>query len=377
MRLTSYFLIALACATARVATAQIATEKLETAPMPPASESQVFLHDLVLGHIVDGRVKMVDAATGQTVSFFSLGYLGQFTLTPDRQQLLVSAGYFPRLNRGERIDVLEIYDLQSHKKTGEVALPPRRAQALPYRSLLETSADGRWAYVQNAIPGATVTIVDLQTKAVLNEVATPGCWAVYPSATSKRFSTLCGDGKVLTVSLDDAGQIVAQQRSEKLFDVDDDPLFVQAERQGAEVHFVSFKGVLHTLNLDAEKAIEVGRWSLVQASGVKGGWRPGGYMPMALDRSGRLFVAMHPKGTEGTHKNGAAEIWSFDLAKRKLVRRIRGAGEVSLAVTREAQPRLLAVNPEKQTMRVIDAASGHVQRTMARVGDTVTRLEVR
>ena len=68
-----------------------------------------------------------------------------------------------------------------------------------------------------------------------------------------------------------------------------------------------------------EKAAKVkskaaGKWSLVSAAERKKGWRPGGYQVLALhEGSGRMYVAMHEGGAEGSHKSPAKEIWGFDL----------------------------------------------------------------
>lgn len=361
------------------AAAQIATENLSTADMPAPSTSHVFVHDMSFAHIIDGRVVMLDARTGKIVSFFSTGYMGQFALTEDRKTLLASAGYFSRLIRGDRTDVLQVFDLSNHSLKGEILLPPRRAQALPYRGLMEVSADGKRVYVQNANPGSSVTVVDLPNMKVLGEVGTPGCWAILPaSAGHTRFSTICGDGKVLTVTLDDAGQVVDQQRSTKFFDVDDDPLFIQGERVDATYHFISFQGVLHTLNLDAAQPKILGAQPLMPARGKVSGWRPGGYQPFAIDpHRQRLYMLVHPRGREGSHKAGAREIWGFDLSTRALVQRMPASGEIALTLTKDPAPLLLTLEMEKQRLNVYDPERKKLVRSIAKAGETSTRLEAR
>jgi hypothetical protein len=61
--------------------------------------------------------------------------------------------------------------------------------------------------------------------------------------------------------------------------------------------------------------------------------------------AGRLYVAMHPNGAEGSHKNPAAEIWGFDVATKQRVERVEGNNAVSLAVSRGPNPMLFAIDP--------------------------------
>ena len=76
------------------------------------------------------------------------------------------------------------------RKKAEISVPNKHAQSMPYRGSVRTSADGRFVYLQNATPAQSV---------------------------SNRFSTLCGDGTMLTVTLDDNGQPVDRQKSDKFF----------------------------------------------------------------------------------------------------------------------------------------------------------------
>lgn len=376
---TRFTIAPLAICACIAAHAQLPAETLSTAKMPPPSASQVFVADLAFGHIVDGRVTMFDARSGKLLGAFSTGYMGQFSLTPDRRRLIASSTINSRLVRGDRLDLVQIYDLDTLNVAGEVTLPPRRGQALPYRGLLEISADGRRAYVQNANPASSVTVVDLENLKVVTEVPTLGCWAVYPASEgSTRFSTMCGDGTLLTITLDEIGKVLEQHRSPKFFDADADALFIHGERVGTKTYFISFKGMLHATTLDGPSPVIEGAWPLVPEKGPAAGWRPGGYTPFAIDPSrGSLYLSMHPKGTEGSHKLGAKEIWTVELANHKLARRTPAQGEVALTVTREESPLLLGVSSEKRRLTVYDARSGRMLRSIANAGDTVLRVESR
>ena len=53
----------------------------------------------------------------------------------------------------------------------------------------------------------------------------PGCWAIYPAqSNSKRFASLCGEGNVTTVTLNDGGQEATRTSSGKFFYPDSDAI---------------------------------------------------------------------------------------------------------------------------------------------------------
>jgi methylamine dehydrogenase heavy chain len=71
--------------------------------------------------------------------------------------------------------------------------------------------------------------------------------------------------------------------------------------------------------------------------------------------SGRLYVGMHPKGKEGSHKAPAQEIWVFDLAAKQRVARLPADNATVLATTRGDAPRLYALSTETGTITSYDA----------------------
>ena len=193
--------------------------------------------------------------------------------------------------------------------------------------------------VQNATPATSITVVDLADKKVAVEIPTPGCWGTMPAASHPaRFSMLCGDGKVATVTLDDKGQPADRQLSDKLFDPDNDAWFHNADRIGDRYFFISFKGTLTELNLGGAVAERKAAVSLVDAAAQKKGWRPGGYQAFAVHPSGRhAVVAMHDQGREGSHKVPAKQLWVVDVASGKRVATAPGQGSASLAFSKSGQ----------------------------------------
>ena len=327
--------------------ADFVPETVSVAPLPAANAYRLYVSDVAISHIIDSRVHIIDGEHMKYAGMFGTGFIGLTTLSPDRKEIYVATTYLSRLNRGTRTDLVEIYDAETLKVKEEIILPPKRAQTLPYKGTIATSPDGHFIFVQNATPASSISIVDRKTSKFTAEVPTPGCWAILPAqSVNNRFSTVCGDGTLLTVTVNADGTAGEQQRSERLFDPDKGPIFTQTENDGDTYYFLSFYGQLHSANLGGATAKIGPTISLVDAEDQKKNWRPGGYQPFSYHKeSGRLYVAMHPDGKEGSHKDPAAEIWAFDLAAKKRVARVDGSHAVAITTSRGAgNPLLFAID---------------------------------
>lgn len=331
---------------------ELPAETLTVTSLAQAPASRVYVADVAISHIIDGRIRVFDATKGRFLGMVSTGFAGNFTLSAKADELYVATTYYSRGTRGERTDLLEVHDTVNLAPQYEVILPPRRAQALNYRGLLRATGSGRYVLVQNATPATSITVVDLAARQVVNEIQTPGCWGTLPAASGHRFSMLCGDGKVATITLNEQGQVADRQVSAKLFDADTDAWFHHAEQVGDRYWFVSFLGQLTELDLGGPVARVMRQQSLVSAADRKGGWRPGGYQNFAVDPSAHWLVAgMHPKGAEGSHKSPAAQLWVFDLQTGQRVARHAGKGTASLTFSHNGE-RLQALDGMTGAMNV-------------------------
>ena len=352
-----------ATAPPKVVPPELPAETLTTAVIDPARSARVYVADIAIAHINDGRIRVFDARDGKFLGMVSTAYAANFALSERRDELYVATTHLARSYRGDRVDVLEVYDTGSLGFKYEVVLPPKRAQTLNYRNLVRATANGRFVLVQNATPATSITVVDIAQRKVAAEVPTPGCWGVLPAAShGSRFSMLCGDGTVATVTLDDNGQPVERKVSDKLFDADADAWFHHAEQIGDRWWFLSFQGTLTELDLGGASARVVGSKSLVGAADRKAGWRPGGYQVFTIDAQGRwLVVAMHSKGAEGTHKNPAEKLWVVDLpsGQRKAV--LPGAAALSVAFSRSGE-RLHALDADKGALHSWAFKDGRIRK---------------
>lgn len=391
LRYTARALTAAVCLAAAAAGA--ATQAPKAAPPPElaaetlgsgatlagATTERVYVADVAISHIADGRLRVFDARAGKLLGLINTGYAGNFSLSPKSDEVYIATTYLSRGGRGDRTDLLEVWDTTTLDFKYEVILPPRRAQTLNYRGMVQTTANGRFVLVQNATPATSITIVDLAERKVAGELATPGCWGTLPAAGHPtRFSMLCGDGKVATVTLDAAGQVSDRQVSEKLFDADQDAWFHTAEAVGDRYFFLSFKGTLTELNLGGAVAAVKSTKPLVGAADQKRGWRPGGYQAFAVHPTGRfVVVAMHDKGREGSHKTPAKQLWTVDLETGKRVGVAPGQGTASMTFSRSGQ-RLQALDGVTGALRVWQWADGKRMKQLAMVkpaGEAALQLE--
>jgi methylamine dehydrogenase heavy chain len=276
----------------------------------------VWVADLILE-----RIGLVDLDDGRFLGLINGGWGTIGPLFPSRRaEIYIPATYYSRHTRGERTDVLEIYDLATLSFISEVILPPKRATnavALGHQAL---SDDDRFVAVFNWTTGTSLSIVE--QRAFTAEIATPGCSLVY-SAGARRFLTVCGDGSILSITVDDDGHEASRDRTPPFFDPRTDPVTEKAVRYGNQWLFASFEGMLHPVDVSGA-AIGFGEpWSLVTDADRAASWRIGGLQHLAVhQRSGRLYALMHRGGVD-THKDAGEEVWVYDLAARRRSERVK------------------------------------------------------
>jgi methylamine dehydrogenase heavy chain len=401
---TAHRLVALFIAYALIATPAQAIEALEkgsVANLPPVSEHWVWVPDVLLAHsfLFDGDSGELLATVdgGATLSpkppFFS----------PERGEFYSVEIDYSRGRRGKRIDYVTIYDAVTLAATDEILLPTRTsesASSVAYAALLD---GGRFLATFNQFPNASVTVVDLPARQVVDEIVITGCAGIYPTG-ERSFATLCGNGTALALPLDAAGRKRDMTVSQPFFDVVSDPVMMAGGRRGERWTFVSFEGVAH--EVDFGKATPTASaWPLASEAEREAGWRPGGRQSVALHAaSGRLFVVFH-QGGSGTHKDPGPEIWAFDLAEHERVARfglpnftaaflagntgmelvgftgwllttlLPDEGADIITVSQDDAPLLFARNSNRGAVAVLDARTGEHLRFLMEAGLGGMRLE--
>ena len=334
--------------------------------LPPSNGHRLYVQAFPLAHAPDSKIVVLDGDSFKFLGTFMNGFFGLFAPSADGGTIYSATTYFARGDHGARTDVLELWDTRTLALQGEVVLPPKRAQSTANPSYIVESAGGTYLFVQNATPASSVTVVDLARRRVLTELETAGCIGIYPSPiVAARFSTLCGDGAAVTIGFDADGHETSRQRSVKFFDPAEDALFTAGAQSWDRTIFVSFLGHVQPVDFSGIVAVPEKAWPLVQGADVAKGWRPGGYTPVAVDRAtGRIYVAMHAHGVEGSHKDGADEIWRADLDGRRVEARGPGAGVSALAVSDEKNPVLFGENIDQSMLVRFDG------KTLKQLGTT-------
>lgn len=304
-----------------------------------------------------GTIAVFAADTLAMKGTMTSGAFGNMLVEPAGKTAYAVSTFLKRYAYGDMEHVLQIYDVATLTPKSEVILPPKAAMALAYLNLLRSSGDGSLVFVQNATPASSITIVDPVAGKVLEELPTPGCWGIYPGAAGTGFMTMCGDGSLMSYGQKD-GKFAEVATTPEVFDPDGDALFSTAVRTGDAYAFISFKGNL-TLVSDADgvpKAVD--RFSFVE--GIEGDWAPGGYQMVAWSPDLKLlFVLMHSKSYEGSHKNPAEELWAIDPVARKVVGRAPFAGFWSFEVGPGPKPAVFGISAEMKVVRFdVDVSSG-------------------
>jgi methylamine dehydrogenase heavy chain len=269
------------------------------------------------------RSALVDLESGRTLGMLDGGFGVTTPLFPRaRAEIWVPETHYSRGSRGERTDVLTLYDAVSLAPAGEVVLPPGRAiNPLPSGNAA-LSDDDRFAAVYHYTPATALSIVDLAQHRFAGQVETPGCSLAY-AAGPRRFFSLCADGALLAVSLGEDGRESARARSAPFFDPRSDPVTEKAVRHGDTWIFVSFEGFVHPVDVSGAEIRFGERWSLLSDADRAAGWRIGGHQHLALHgASGRLYSLVHEGGPD-THKQSGSELWIHDLATRQRVQRVK------------------------------------------------------
>ena len=340
----------------------------------PASKHWVWVNDFVFPHMADGMAYLIDGDTGRYLGTLSTGYSFEHLLLSRDGRLIYSPEtYFSRGTRGQRTDVVTLYDTGTLNVVGEIAIPPKRSSNLPMIANAALTDDDRFLLIYNFNPGQSITVVDTKTRKFVREVESPGCALAYPTGPRSFFS-VCGDGSLLLVNLGDDGA-ARQKRTQPLLNMTADPVTEKAVRIGDTWYFVSFDGRIYPIKADAEHAELGDSWWLTSEAQRKAGWRPGGVQQLAVNaRLSRLYAIMH-RGPLTTHKDPGKDIWVYDVAGKQRVQQIALKNPASsIQLSSDAQPLLYCIFIDSTDLDIYDGASGKLLRSVDHVGTTPTVL---
>jgi len=310
------------CCLCHIAQADVPIESVgESAVLPPFKHSWFWSNDAVMR-----KVSLTDFESGETIGSFDGNGMVSIT-TPlfshhNSSEFYVPVTYYSRGSRGDRTDVITIYDTKTLTPSGEVIIPPKRAQNSLPSGNATVSDDDHFIAVFNMVPAQSISIVDIQKRKFITEIATPGCGLVY-GAGPHRFMMMCGNGDLMFVSLKENGNEDSVVRIPKQFDPQKDPVREYGNRIGNIWYFVSFNGDLYSIDISQAMPTFNKPWPLINQDEHEDGWRIGGRQYLAIHGpSQRLFVLMH-RGEVDTHKQGGTHLWIYDLQTRKKIDEVK------------------------------------------------------
>lgn len=329
----------------------------------------MIIQDGAFFHMNNGKYIVVDADSddpaGRIKGMFDGSFISQFHQADSRPEMYVSETFYSRGTRGVRTDVLTIWDKQTLSPVDEVIMPPKRLSGMPNNYSVQLVDDEKIALVYNFTPATSVSVIDIVNREFLGEVPTPGCSLVYPMA-GRAFASICTDGSMMSIQLDENGAQASSARTEVFFDANNDPLMEKAAMVDGVAYFPTFLGRMVPVDMNGETLAVGDPWSLI--GDEEGGWRPGGIAVTGTDADGHIYVLMHPDGYEGSHKDPGTEVWVFDPESQERVDRIElQLPAISIGLTRDDDP-LMATTNINLEVDIYNVESGDYLRTLSGIG---------
>jgi len=341
-------------------------------------ESWVFIDEVSFFNMIGGKMILLDVAektkNARIKGITDKSLIGSFIQARTRPEFYIMETFHSRGSRGPRTDVLTIYDKTTLAPFKELVWKDStRLTALPERYAMTMSADERFLFVANMNPGTSFTVVDLETKEIIETIGTPGCVLTYPTGNNS-VTSICSNGGLLTTVVDEKGHKKSQHRIAPFFDTDKTPVFERPAIIDGVAYFPSFEGTMHAFDFSGDVAKYIESWSLITEEERKANWRPSGLVLNDKDEQGLFYIIMQPDGHEGTQTHGGPQVWVFDVKKKQCLQTIDIPNwAVSIAVTRGAEPLIVITNGE-MNLDIFNAKDGSFVQTISDFGNVTPLL---
>ena len=304
--------------------------------------------------VSDDAGYVFDATTGEMYGLIAIsGHTPAVQPNPARKEFYAAASYYSRGSYGERTDILTVHDYANLAPIAEIDIP-EKIVALGFRAYIGLTGNGRFVGVSNMTPAQSVSIVNVEDRSFAGEISTPGCALVMPTGDND-FMSLCGDGTLQLIQLDNAGNEANRVRSAEFFDIQVDPVYDRPRRTADGWLLLSNAGKVFDVTTSGAQISVSDPWSILTDEEVEEGWWPGGNQFHSVHRElGLMYVAMH-QGEQYSHHEPGTEIWVFSLSEQRRVAKIPlEIASGRLMVTQEDEPLLIVGNEEGET-HVYDA----------------------
>jgi methylamine dehydrogenase heavy chain len=326
--------------------------------LSPTHARRLYVLDTAFPAAQAAKTYILDGVTGHIEGMFNQAYWPNFAVSPDGTELYAVDSYWEKHTRGKRSDYIVVRDARTLEVKEDIPLPAGRLLIVSKKYNFGVTPDGRYGLTYNLAPQTAVTVTDLKARKSVGAIGIPGCGLIFANAPD-RFSTLCADGSVATVTFDDSAHATTK-RAAMVFDAAHDPAFEHSawDKPAQLLYLVTYHGHVIPVSLAGEQAVAGTTWSLTSDAERTAGWLPGGWQVSHLHApSHRLYVLMH-RGHDWTHKISGTEVWVFDAPSGRRLQRIRLPEPAqSVAVSQDADP-LLYVISDSQRIYGFQASTG-------------------
>ena len=351
-------------------------ESHTTAELEPTNARRLFVLDTAFPAAEAAKTYVLDGTTGAIQGMFNQAYWPNFAVSPDGTELYAVDTYWEKHTRGKRSDYIVVRDARTLEVKEDIPLPAGRLLIVSKKYNFDVTPDGHYGLTYNLAPSTAVTVTDLKAHKSVGAIAIAGCALIFAQAPN-RFSSLCADGSIATVTFDESAK-GSIKHADKVFDAKNDPAFEHSawDKKHQMLYLVTYAGDVVPVSLAGDEAAPGARWSLTTPPERAAGWRPGGWQVTHFhSASRRLYVLMH-QGRPWTHKNSGTEVWEFDAAAGKRLQRIKleEPGQ-SVAVSADTSP-LVYVIADSERIETYQASSGKLLYRTGPLGFTPQLLTV-
>ncbi len=346
-------LVLITTLSAALANAQIEPEDWQPVETMPDPGNNWFIA------FENGAGRIFDTTTGQMMGMVSTSNLTP-TIQPNiaRKEFYSTNIFYSRGTYGERTDRFIIHDFENLSPIAEIEIP-QKSMINSYRHYIGLLSGGAHVVSFNMTPAQSVTVVDVEKREFVGEISTAGCALVLPIPQDNAFLSICSDGSVMLIGLDEDGNEAYRKTSDEFFDVFEDPVYDVPERTADGWLFITFEGTAYEVKVkDGE--IEVSDpWILVEDEEREGenAWWPGGGQFYTVQQDlGRLYVIMHEDGEEGEPYESGEYVWVYDIKTRTRIAEHELEFEIeSLIATQEKEPVLIASTDDDEADEIADS----------------------
>ncbi|MEZ4605731.1 MAG: amine dehydrogenase large subunit [Deinococcales bacterium] len=155
-------------------------DTVTTEVLGEASPHWVWVVDVNFLGLTASKALLVDADSLKVLGSVSSGLTPNLEVSPDGSEFYVVETYYSKGTRGERQDLVAVYDGKTLSLKTEIEIPAHFS-VVSKRLTAAISSDGRFLAVFNMRPATSVSIVDLNNHSLVGEFETPCCYMLTPS----------------------------------------------------------------------------------------------------------------------------------------------------------------------------------------------------